>query len=402
MDQERVRAVGRRHGLEPLDDGGGVPVGEPRQAARDLDREEGLLARREGMPPIRSGAWAVVSHCPSSAASFTGCVSATCRAAQSPTTTWTGASARPNARPSASAPAVVRVAAPSQHPRRVHRGDREPRRHVGGQHHVRGHHRRRRVQHRADRVDVHQRAAAKSGTPSASASTRSRSRRTTRSRPRRPPPARPTTSASRARAGPSRRGRSRGRSPRGRTRTPRARTGGRSRRPTGPSAPARRARARRTAPSRSRPRPRTGSRTPSSTASRAPSRSRRPCGWRGTRRTGGGRGRPTPRQANTMWKPSETAICALAACSDVSASPMRSPRTASCHGRRANPGRLGGADRLFGFAVLSRVIAAGVVRGVVVAGGVAVARRLRDCTAHQIRIAAQIDRDRRAPSTGCP
>ncbi len=49
-------------------------------------------------------------------------------------------------------------------------------------------------------------------------------------------------------------------------------------------------------------------------------------------------GTPMASAANTMWKPRATAICALAACSDVSASPMRSPRTASCHGRGELPG----------------------------------------------------------------
>ena len=50
--------------------------------------------------------------------------------------------------------AVVGVAPPLQHPHGVHRRDREAGRHVAGQDHVRRHHGRRRVQHRADRLHV--------------------------------------------------------------------------------------------------------------------------------------------------------------------------------------------------------------------------------------------------------
>ena len=97
-------------------------------------------------------------------------------------TTCTGASTSPNVEPDRERAPVIRVAPPLQHADRVDRRDREPGRHVAGQDHVRGHDRRRWVQHRLDRLHVDDLAARRELEPDRrSASTSSRSPRTMRS-----------------------------------------------------------------------------------------------------------------------------------------------------------------------------------------------------------------------------
>ncbi len=88
------------------------------------------------MPPSDSGARRCVSYCASIAASLAGWFSATMFAIQSPTPIWTGVAIAATVSGMQQAEAVVAVAAPAQHPHRVHGRDAEPGDHERGQPHV--------------------------------------------------------------------------------------------------------------------------------------------------------------------------------------------------------------------------------------------------------------------------
>ena len=107
---------------------------------------------------MRSGAPRIVSHCPSSAASFTGCVTATTRALTSPEIGWSTAAGPPTQSASASARRWNAGAAPRSSIQAWMPGDGDARRRVRREQHVQRLLERGGTAHRGDGIDARERA----------------------------------------------------------------------------------------------------------------------------------------------------------------------------------------------------------------------------------------------------